>query len=108
MQAIRVSRYVGGSGVRVRDADVCAPLRNGGGGGGGGGNGGVCNDNGLPLSDNGQACAGIPHDTWRCACSGRFETSVSQVCRDGRWLNFELNPSDCSRCDGRYTRGCAP
>jgi len=68
----------------------------------------VCRDTALPLSDHGRPCAGIAHNTWRCACSARFEESVSQVCRDGAWINYELNPRDCTRCDGRYTQGCEP
>ncbi len=108
MHAANVTRYVGNSGVRARQADICAPDRAPAPPDRGGLNGGVCDEPDLPLSDNGAACPGVPHNTWRCACSGRWESPISQVCRDGRWTTFQLNPSDCSRCDGAYTAGCAP
>lgn len=66
----------------------------------------VCDAPGLPMSDHGLSCAGTPAETWRCACSGRLETVVSQVCRSGRWVNYHTDPADCSRCNGPYTRGC--
>ncbi|MEE2787097.1 MAG: hypothetical protein VX589_07130 [Myxococcota bacterium] len=68
----------------------------------------VCDDPGLTMSDNDQPCPNVAHNTWRCACSIRYEVSVSQVCRGGVWINYELHPSDCGQCDGHYTRGCAP
>ncbi|MCB9543687.1 MAG: D-alanyl-D-alanine carboxypeptidase family protein [Myxococcales bacterium] len=71
-------------------------------------NGGICEDDSLPLSDHNRSCQGFPHDHWRCACSEGHEAPVSQVCRNGRWINYQLNPRDCDRCDGRYTSGCEP
>lgn len=71
-------------------------------------NGDLCADPALPLSDHDRPCPGFSENFWRCACSERFEEVVSQVCRNGRWINYELSPSDCSRCDGDEQSGCAP
>ncbi len=104
MRELGVRRHVGRSRAASREAVVCAPeLR---GGGVDAGNGGVCEAPALPLSDHGASCAGVAHETWRCACSVAFERSVSQVCRAGRWVNYELDPRDCGRCDGAYSVGC--
>ena len=73
-----------------------------------GGNGGICDDPELPLSDHALPYPGVPENTWRCACSGSFERPVSQVCRSGAWVNYQLDPVDCGRCAGRYTGGCEP
>ncbi|MBH24950.1 MAG: hypothetical protein CMH57_10945 [Myxococcales bacterium] len=69
-------------------------------------NNSVCRDPSLPASEHGDSCAGWPENHWRCACFAAFGTSVSQVCRGGRWINYELNVRDCSRCDGDYSRSC--
>jgi hypothetical protein len=114
-EQLEVSRFVGRSGVRSANATICAPsfqapwsdpqvdepepepsV----------GNGGACYDPALPFGDNAESCAGVASDTWRCACSQRFDTVISQVCRQGRWLTYRLNPRQCERCDGRYTSGC--
>lgn len=68
----------------------------------------LCGDTQLPLSDHGRRCAPQDEERWRCACSERFETTVSQVCRRGAWVNNDLDPRDCSRCNGTYSDGCEP
>jgi hypothetical protein len=111
-----VQRFVGRSGASPATATVCAPSEVLGIDDDGGedpfepppanaGNN-LCDDRRLPLSEHGYSCAGVPENTWRCACSASFETSVSQVCREGIWLNFQTDPRDCARCDGRYSSGC--
>ena len=113
-------RYVGRSGASERRADVCAPdpsastptpapnpepapapnpepapvsL-----------NGGVCDDPSLPLS--GERCTAAEEERWRCACHSRYAVTTSQVCRDGQWLNYRLEPEDCARCAGDVSSGC--
>jgi len=71
-----------------------------------GGNGGLCDDATLPMSDHARPCPGVPENTWRCGCSERYETTISQVCRAGHWTTYATNPNECDRCDGRYTTGC--
>ena len=66
----------------------------------------LCDDPSLSLSDHGEACPGVPENTWRCACSERYSTTISQVCRGGYWTTLDTNPRDCSRCNGTYTSGC--
>ena len=103
MRELGVSRFVGQSGAQRRDAVVCAPdiavapppA-----------DGGACGIAELETSDHGDSCAGVPNETWRCACSGRFETTVSQVCRSGQWVNYELDIRDCGGCNGRYSSAC--
>ena len=68
----------------------------------------ICEDTALPISDHGRGCSSVANNKWRCACSERYQTSVSQVCREGSWINYELNPRDCSRCNGEYSSGCEP
>ena len=70
------------------------------------GNGGICLDESLPLSEHDLPCAGFSENYWRCACSNSHGTSVSQVCRSGNWINYQLDPVDCGRCEGSYTSGC--
>lgn len=102
-----VSRYIGNSNAPNGSADVCLPSNNGSvGTGNGEGNGGICSISDIPLGDNNQSCQGVSAETWRCACSQRLGAVVSQVCRNGVWINFETNPSNCDRCNGPYTIGC--
>ena len=70
------------------------------------GNGGICEDPELPVSDHGEPCSDVPDGHWRCACSGRFEVAISQVCRSDRWVTYHTEPADCSRCQGEYSRAC--
>ena len=118
-EIVAASRFIGGSGARAATVNVCAPPP---------GDDGdavtpspveppadpderqVLNDvcEAAPefeLSDNGEACS-AGQNVWRCACSDRLEAPVSQVCRDGRWLNYALWPRDCGRCQGDYNNGC--
>ncbi len=102
-----VTRYIGNSNASASTADVCLPANNGSAGTGNGeGNGGICSISDIPLGDNNQSCQGVSAETWRCACSQRLGTVVSQVCRNGVWINFETDPSNCDRCNGPYTSGC--
>ena len=103
------SRYIGNSSAHPSSADVCLPTDNpmsSIGSGNGAGNGGVCTISDIPFGDNNESCQGVPAETWRCACSQRLGTVVSQVCRNEVWINFETNPSNCDRCNGIYTNGC--
>ncbi len=108
-----VSRFVGRSGAGAATATVCAPSEVLGFDDGrpepsppaNSGNN-LCDDRDLPFSEHGFSCEGVTENTWRCACSSSFGTSVSQVCREGIWLNFQTDPRDCARCDGRYSSGC--
>jgi len=61
---------------------------------------------GLPPGTNGDPCTSVTPETWRCACDPTWG-DVSQVCRGGTWLSFSTSPSDCSRCAGAYSSGCA-
>jgi hypothetical protein len=45
-------------------------------------------------------------ESWRCVYSPSFGANVSQVCRDGRWLNFHVDPRDCADCCGSYSTSC--
>ncbi|MEE2756537.1 MAG: hypothetical protein VYA30_07735 [Myxococcota bacterium] len=71
-------------------------------------NDGVCADPTLPVTRHGESCQGVVENTWRCGCSRRFETVVSQFCRDEIWQTYNLDPRDCSRCSGDYSSGCEP
>ncbi len=68
----------------------------------------ICGDGQLSLSESGDACQASDEAVWRCACSENIGDVVSQVCRDGQWTNYRLNPSDCGSCDGDYGSGCEP
>ena len=116
--AFIMQRHVGRSNARASESSVCVPAR--------GpfdweaqpesdsldessdpdGNNGVCEDATLPLTTNRAGCSGVPEETWRCGCERRFETTVSQVCRGGVWINYQLEPADCAACSGRYSRAC--
>jgi hypothetical protein len=104
----QVNRWVGTSGARAVRHEVCAPHaiqtdrppagpapQS------------ICGDPSLELSDHGEPCD-RPENTWRCACSRGFERSVSQVCRDGHWVSYQLSPRDCASCQGAYSSACEP
>lgn len=59
----------------------------------------------LGTGDNGDSCAGVPAETWRCVTrsSGGM---VSQVCRGGVWISFNLSPRDCSGCVCSFSLAC--
>lgn len=107
-----LSRYVGRSGATRADAEVCAPRQSARPAPQpepqpeGDVNGGVCRDVTLPLTGHGWSCDGFGEGFWRCGCDGAYGTSVSQVCRDGRWVNYQTNPRDCSRCVFDYSGAC--
>ncbi len=104
MRVVRANRHVGSSGVGAQNTTVCAPeeprqLPDGD-------NNDICEDRTLEPSDNGESCQGFGDDFWRCACSRSRGESISQVCRDGRWINFRVNPRDCAQCNGDFGPGC--
>ena len=68
----------------------------------------ICGDTGLQMSETGDDCQPQEENAWRCACVESIGDVVSQVCRDGEWINYRLSPSDCGRCDGDYSSGCEP
>lgn len=57
--------------------------------------------------DNGDPCTEDP-ETWRCVTSERWDDTISQVCRDGEWITFEIHPRDCDACCGDYSSACRP
>jgi hypothetical protein len=59
------------------------------------------------VGENGDPCAEAP-ETWRCVTSERWDDTISQVCRGGRWVTFELHPRDCAACCGEYSIACRP
>ena len=66
--------------------------------------GGKCN---LGSSgNNGDSCKGTPAETWRCVFSSFLKVSVSQVCRNGAWLNYHTHPKSCGSCCGKYSSAC--
>lgn len=58
------------------------------------------------TGDNNDPCPGVPAETWRCVFTSSFGTNVSQVCRGGRWVSFNLNPRNCSACVCSYSSAC--
>jgi len=64
-----------------------------------------CQNDHLGMGDNGDSCAGVPSETWRCVTrsSGGL---VSQVCRGGMWVSFNLSPRDCNACVCGFTLAC--
>jgi len=77
-------------------------------------NGGCTVAGHLGTGDNGDPCDQASQDErWRCVFSGTLNTWVSQVCRDYYqpnvewvWVNFAMNPNDCSACCDTDTSGC--
>jgi len=68
----------------------------------------TCDALALPVVTNGAACDGVAENTWRCACSATALAPVSQVCRSGQWLDYQLDPRDCARCADAYSDACEP
>ncbi|HJL16705.1 MAG TPA: M23 family metallopeptidase [Sandaracinaceae bacterium LLY-WYZ-13_1] len=56
------------------------------------------------AGENGDPCSSP--ESWRCAYSSVNGAWSSQVCRDGRWLIYRLNPADCGGCCGSYSGAC--
>lgn len=108
---VQVDRYVGRTRAPARRAEVCAPVlvrqqqpepepeqeedRGGL----------LCGQPGLELSDHGDRCS-VGENVWRCACSGNYGVTISQVCRSGRWVTYHTTPRSCAACSGRYSSAC--
>ena len=58
------------------------------------------------TGENGDSCAGVPAETWRCVYSSRLGGYVSQFCRNGKWTNFNFNPRNCSACRCSFSLSC--
>jgi len=64
-----------------------------------------CRADHLGSGDHGDSCAGVPENQWRCVTrSDGFR--VSQVCRSGAWVNFNLTPRDCNACVCSFSLSC--
>lgn len=63
-----------------------------------------CESNEFPASFGYESCNG--EAAWRCACSADLGQTISQVCRNGVWLNHQLDPQDCSQCNDETAEGC--
>jgi 3D (Asp-Asp-Asp) domain-containing protein len=71
-----------------------------------GGSGGCWVASQFASGANGDPCA-EPPETWRCAWIASYVTYGSQVCRDGEWVTYHLNPADCAACCGDYSSACS-
>lgn len=59
--------------------------------------------------DNNDSCADIYQgaDIWRCTVSPAQDgATVSQVCRDSKWITFHVDPIDCCACKGAFDAKC--
>ena len=65
-----------------------------------------CSYGHLGDGSNGDPCPGVPAETWRCIYTASLVANVSQVCRNGAWVSFRTNPSDCSACVCSYSAAC--
>lgn len=59
----------------------------------------------LGTGNGGDPCTGVPTETWRCVTRSDGNR-VSQVCRSGSWLNFNLTPRDCNGCVCSFSAAC--
>lgn len=59
----------------------------------------------MGSGENGDPCY-EPRNTWRCASSAVWDTYISQVCRDGIWLTYHIDPEDCDACCSDYSEAC--
>ncbi len=59
----------------------------------------------MGSGENGDPCSDPP-ETWRCVWSDRWDDWISQVCRDGAWVTFHINPRDCEACCDDYSIAC--
>jgi hypothetical protein len=59
------------------------------------------------TGENGDPCTEEP-ETWRCVTSEHWGDTISQVCRDGEWVTYQLGPRDCDACCGDYSIACRP
>ena len=62
--------------------------------------------NHLGAGEYGEPCFEAP-ETWHCVWIPSLGSWGSQVCRDGIWQTFNLNPSSCVDCCGWYSSACA-
>ncbi len=63
-----------------------------------------CSVEGHMSTTDGGSCS--TPEAWRCVQSPSLGSNVSQVCRDGRWLNFHVDPRSCEDCCGTYSTAC--
>ena len=59
----------------------------------------------MGTGSGGSSCAGVPDGQWRCVTQSGLGM-VSQVCRSGSWVNFNLNPMNCSACVCAFSTAC--
>ena len=55
----------------------------------------------LAQGNDGDPCDApeTPYEHWRCVSSpAQGGAMVSQVCRGGRWISFNVSPRDCAAC----------
>lgn len=64
-----------------------------------------CRNGHLGAGNNGDPCGGVPAETWRCVTRSDG-ARVSQVCRSGAWINFNLTPRDCNACVCGFSLAC--
>lgn len=65
-----------------------------------------CQADHMGTGNNGDPCPGVPAEQWRCVTISAFGSPGSQVCRDGAWVTFNLNPRDCAACVCGYSSAC--
>ncbi len=61
---------------------------------------------GATTGENSDPCSWSLDDQWRCVFSPEWGVELSQVCRDGRWQTFNLEPRNCEGCCGDYSSAC--
>ncbi len=59
----------------------------------------------LGTGENGDPCPGAAEGIWRCVTRAGG-SRVSQVCRSGGWISFNLTPRDCSACMCAFSLAC--
>ena len=57
------------------------------------------------TGSGGSSCGGAPENHWRCVTQPGLGV-VSQVCRSGSWVNFNLNPRNCGACVCSFSASC--
>lgn len=74
-------------------------------GGGSGGTNTCSIDSHQGNGANGETCTD-PAESWRCVFLPTWGTWGSQVCRNGVWNTFHLDPQSCKECCGSYSSAC--
>lgn len=64
-----------------------------------------CRNGHLGTGEHGDPCSGVPAETWRCVTRSDG-ARVSQVCRSGAWISFNLTPRDCNACVCAFSLAC--